>query len=108
MAHKGEDFAGLGLFVVFDQETGGFREDEERGENEKGGGHHLHGEWDLPLPTLGRGDVFVDDVVAPVTDEGGELVVDLVDTDERTSDSWGADFCNILDSVVSVNEGVRH
>ena len=67
--------------ALLDKKAGRFRQDEERGEDEQGGRHDLHGERDLPLVAGGGGEVFVGDVVAPVAHEGGELVIDFVDAD---------------------------
>jgi len=38
------------------------------------------------LSGLGAGNILVDDVVAPVAEEGGELIVNFVDSDEGAAD----------------------
>lgn len=86
-----------------DEETRGFGEDGERGDDQEGGGDDLHGEWDLPLAGGGARDVFVDDVVAPVAEKGGELVVDFVDADEGAADRGGGELGYVL--VVLVGKG---
>lgn len=56
----------------------------------------MYSEGDLPLSSLGAGDVFVDYVVAPISQEAGELVVDFVDADEGAPDAGGRQFGYVL------------
>ena len=46
----------------------------------------MHGEWDLPLSGLGGGNIFVDNVVAPIAHKRRELIVDLINADKRAPD----------------------
>ena len=86
MSHVRKDFPGFICSGFLDEEAWGFREDEEGSEDEEDGGDDLHGEWDLVLSDRGAWDVFVDDVIAPVAEERGQLVVYLVDADEGAAD----------------------
>lgn len=65
---------------IFEEEAGRFGDEEERREEEENRGDELHGERDPPLRGVSVGDVQLDDVVAPVGGEGGELTIDFVES----------------------------
>lgn len=76
-----QHISSLDSVSFLDEEAWGLRQDENGSEEDESRGDHLHGEGDAPLAGGGAGDIGVHDVVRPVTEEGGELIVDLIETD---------------------------
>ena len=77
------------LIPFLNQKAWGLGEDEDSGEEQERGGDELHSEGNLPLSGLGTGNILVDDVIAPVAEQGGELIVDFVDSDKGAANRGG-------------------